>query len=55
MNQKNKLIKSFIKYKKENKNSKIFSLLKVFMPEIVYRTTKLEGEKISRRTVATLI
>lgn len=40
----------------KNKKSKkdLLTFLRVSMPEMIYRTTKLEGEKITRRMVSSL-
>lgn len=54
MTRKNELVRSFAKFRREKKSNKIFSTLRAFMPEIVYRTTKLEGEKATRRSISAL-
>jgi len=53
--QQTRLQKSYKKYsfKKRDKNS-LLDFFKVFMPEIVFRTMKLEGEKVSKRSVSSL-
>lgn len=46
------LRKNYQKYQKiKNKRSKALSFFRAFMPEIVFRTTKLEGEPVTRRLV----
>lgn len=50
-----KLTKAYKKYRKGNIGRKgILSFLKSFMPEMIFRTTRLEGERVSRRGVFSL-
>jgi len=40
------------KYRKENKGRKeALVFLQAFMPEMIFRTTKLEGEPVTRKMV----
>lgn len=46
------LRKNYQKYRKiKNKRSKILSFFRAFMPEMTFRTTKLEGEPITRSLI----
>lgn len=50
-----KLTKAYKKYHKGNVSKKgILGLLRSFMPEMIFRTTRLEGEKVSRRSISSL-
>ena len=53
--QQRKLIKSYKKYSaaKRSKRS-VLGFLRSFMPEIIFRTTKLEGEPVTRKLVRSL-
>lgn len=49
---KSKIQIKYDKYRKSSTNKKTgSSLLRSFMPEMIFRTTKLEGETITRRMV----
>lgn len=55
--QQTRLQKSYEKFyngkgKKGRKN--LLHFLRFFMPEIIFRTTKLEGEKVTRRMTSSL-
>lgn len=53
--QQERLAKSYRKYRKANIGTKsIVHFLRSFMPEMIFRTTRLEGEKISRRVVSSI-
>lgn len=53
--QQDRLTKAYKKYRKANVGTKgILNFLRSFMPEMIFRTTKLEGEKISRRSVSSI-
>ncbi len=53
--QQQKLTKVYKKYRKANIGTKgVLSFLRSFMPEMIFRTTKLEGEKVSRRSVSAI-
>ncbi|MFH2085425.1 MAG: hypothetical protein ABII21_01390 [bacterium] len=53
---KSQLLKNYQKYKKTvQKKQKNLSFLRSFMSEIIFRTTKLEGERVSRRMVKTIV
>lgn len=49
---KSKLQQKYDQYRKTKSSKKTgASLLRSFMPEMIFRTTKLEGESITRRMV----
>lgn len=49
-----KLVKSYQKYRTAKNKKGVLDFFRVFMPEIIFRTTKLEGESITRKKVSTL-
>ncbi len=53
--QKDRLVSTYTKYhaKKKDKNA-LLRFLRSFMPEIVFRTTKLEGERVTRKMISSL-
>lgn len=52
---KTKLVKSYTQYRKKKIGEKgILHFLHGFMPEIIFRTTKLEGESVTRKMVSLL-
>ena len=53
--QQQRLTKAYKKYRKANVGTKgVLSFLRSFMPEMIFRTTKLEGEKVTRRGVSSI-
>ncbi|MEK7543529.1 MAG: hypothetical protein AAB557_01535 [Patescibacteria group bacterium] len=53
--QQSRLNASYKKYRKTNMSKhSVLGFLRVFMPEIIYRTTRLEGEHVTRRMVTSL-
>jgi len=53
--QEESLTKAYRDYRKANLGTKsVLSFLRSFMPEMIFRTTRLEGEKISRRSVSSI-
>ncbi len=46
-----KVQKVYKKYLLKQKKNSALNFLKYFMPEIIYRSTKLEGERITRKQV----
>lgn len=53
--QQERLTKSYKKFRKANiSTQRILGFLHSFMPEIIFRTTKLEGEKVSRHNVSSI-
>lgn len=50
-----KLLKSYKQYQKKKIGEKgILHFFRGFMPEIIFRTTKLEGESVTRKMVSSL-
>jgi len=50
--QKERLNRAYKSYKKANLSTKsVLGFLHSFMPEMIFRTTKLEGEKVTRKSV----
>jgi len=45
------LRKHYRKYQKAKKKKSNLGFLRSFMPEIIFRTTKLEGEPVTRKMV----
>jgi hypothetical protein len=55
MQKKSRLQKAYSTYKKKKTTKKnLLSAFRIAMPEIILRTTKLEGETITRRMVNAL-
>jgi len=53
---KSKLQQKYDKYRKSKSNKKTgLSFLRSFLPEMIFRTTKLEGETITRRMVNAIL
>lgn len=52
---KTKLIKAYAKYRMAREKKDVLDMLRDFMPEIIFRTTKLEGEPVTWKMVATLL
>lgn len=49
------LKESYKKYRKSQSSKKgVLGFLRAFMPEIIYRTTRLEGERVTRRMTSSL-
>ena len=48
-----KLIKAYTKYRTTKKKD-VLGVFRAFMPEIIFRTTKLEGETVTRKMVSSL-
>ena len=50
-----KLTKAYKTYRSKKVSKKtVLSFLRSFMPEMILRTTKLEGEKVNRSSVSSL-
>lgn len=54
MNKRNKLVKAYSQYRTRKNKSSVLEFFRAFMPEIIFRTTKLEGEPVTRRMVSKL-
>lgn len=48
-----RLVNAYKKYRTNKKNN-VLGIFRAFMPEIIFRTTKLEGEPITRKMVSGL-
>lgn len=52
---KNKLVKAYAKYRTLKKSKlSVLGFFRSLIPEIIYRTTKLEGEPVTRKMVSSL-
>ena len=49
-----KIQKVYKKYLLSQKKNSALDFLKSFMPEMIYRSTKLEGEQITRKRVLSI-
>lgn len=47
------LVKAYSMYR-TGKKKNVLDIFRAFMPEIIFRTTKLEGESVTRKMVTTL-
>lgn len=48
------LVKAYAKYRTAKKKHNVLSVLRANMAEIIFRTTRLEGESITRKMVSAL-
>jgi hypothetical protein len=48
-----KLVNAYKKYR-TNKKRNVLGIFRALMPEIIFRTTKLEGEPVTRKMVSLL-
>ena len=48
------LINAYKKYRTTKKKINVLDFFRAFMPEIIFRTTKLEGENITRKKITAL-
>lgn len=49
-----RLVQAYTKYSTLKRKKNVLEFLRAFMPEIIFRTTKLEGEKVSRKMISNL-
>jgi len=49
-----KLVKAYKNYRTAKKKRNVLDVFRAFMPEIILRTTKLEGESVTRKMVSAL-
>jgi len=49
-----RLVKAYTKYRTTRKKLNVLEVFRAFMPEIIFRTTKLEGESVTRKMVSAL-
>ena len=50
-----KLRRSYFKYRTDKKKMNVLGFFRALMPEIIFRTTKLEGEPVTRRMVSSVL
>ena len=57
MSEKNiqKLQRSYLKYRTAKKKINVLGFFRALMPEIIFRTTALEGEPVTRRMVSSVL
>ena len=57
MNKENiqKLKRSYLKYRTAKKKINVLGFFRALMPEIIFRTTALEGEPVTRRMVSSVL
>lgn len=57
MSKKNKtqLLNSYLKYRTAKKKFHVAEFFRGIIPEIIFRTTKLEGEPVTRKLVSSVI
>lgn len=48
-----KLTQAYTKYRTSKKKD-VLEVFRAFMPEIIFRTTRLEGESVTRKMVSSL-
>lgn len=49
-----RLVKAYKTYRTAKRKRNVLDVLRANMPEIIFRTTKLEGESITRKMVSSL-
>lgn len=49
-----KLVGLYAKYRTAKKKKSVLGFFRAFMPEIIFRTTKLEGDPVTRKMISTL-
>ena len=54
-NNKTKLQKAYLKFRTGKKTVNMLEFFRGMIPEIIFRTTKLEGEPVTRKMVASLL
>lgn len=52
--EKTKLVDSYRKYRTSKDKKDVLGIFRAFMPEIIFRTTKLEGEPVTRKMISSL-
>ena len=52
---KTRLQKAYLKFRTTKKKSNVLAFFNGLIPEIVFRTTKLEGEPVTRKMVTSLL
>ena len=51
---KNKLLQAYSKYRTTKKRKNVLGFFRALIPEIIFRTTKLEGEPVTRKMISRL-
>jgi len=51
----NRLQKAYSKYRTKRGKKNVLGFFHALMPEIIFRTTKLEGESVTRRMISSLL
>lgn len=51
----NKLLQAYSKYRTKKRKSNVLGFFRALIPEIIFRTTKLEGELVTRRMISSLL
>ena len=51
----NKLLRAYSKYRTSKKRTSVLEFFHSLIPEIIYRTTKLEGESVTRKMVSSIL
>lgn len=52
---KNKLLQAYSKYRTEKGGKTVLGSFRALIPEIIFRTTKLEGEPVTRKMVSSVL
>ena len=52
---KSKLLQAYSKYRTEKRNKTVLGFFRALIPEIIFRTTKLEGEPVTRKMVSSVL
>lgn len=52
---KNKLLQAYSKYRTAKKNKSVLESFRALIPEIIFRTTKLEGEPVTRKMISSIL
>lgn len=52
---KKQLSKLYVKYRTLGKKSNVAEFFRALIPEIIFRTTKLEGEPVTREMVSSVL
>ncbi|MCL4338454.1 hypothetical protein M1271_02095 [Patescibacteria group bacterium] len=51
----NKLLQAYSKYRTAKKGKPVLGFFRALIPEIIFRTTKLEGEPVTRKMVSSVL
>ncbi len=50
----NKLLRAYSKYRTAKKRTNVLGFFRALIPEIIFRTTKLEGEPVTHKMISSL-